>query len=379
MKFKIKKMLGKIRRGNYSFYYSFFPIKNNKITFCNYYGKGYGDSGKAIVESLSDEIDIDWIVSDLSDESLPSHINKIKYGTFSHLRSLATSKVWIDNSRKDFYPPKKKKQTYIQNWHGGIALKKIEKDAINTLDKGYIKMAKEDSKMIDIFTSNSRFNTDMIKRSFWFEKEILEVGTPRCDILVNENKVLISNIKSNLNVSDEDFIVLYAPTFRQNHRLDVYNLDLKRIKKRYEKLTSKNIKILVRLHPNISHLSEKLQFNSNYDDVTSYPDLYELMLVSDVLITDYSSTMFDFSITEKPVVLYVPDFCDYQAERDVYFDLNELPFVLLESNNQIESNIISENNNEKISDLRNFHSLVGLNETGRASDEIAKRIQEILR
>ena len=350
----------------------------SKILCISYYGKGFGCNPKYIAKELldlDDTVKIYWAIKDGFCENQNENIKLIKYKSPMFYYHLATSKIWISNIRLPWYFAKKKDQFYIQTWHGAISLKRIEKDAESALTVNYLKHAKYDSKVANLFISNSKFNTDLYQNSFWYNGEILESGCPRNDILINNDKDVYEKVKyDKLKIDKNKKILLYAPTFRHNHSISVYDLDFKSCIKALESKYDSEFVLLLRLHPNVSYLSKDFTKDFSGIDVTSYDDMQELLLVSDVLITDYSSSMFDFSITTKPVFIYASDVEEYKSDRDFYFELERLPFPLATTNEKLLVNILEFDFDSYKSKLEKFHSQIGLNETGKASSIVAKRI-----
>ena len=132
---------------------------------------------------------------------------------------------------------------------------------------------------------------------------------------------------------------------------------------------------LIRLHPNASELCEKLNLPSNVRNLTSYPDMQELLLISDCFITDYSSAIFDFSVKGKMAFMFALDLADYIKDRDLYFNFTELPYSFAQSNEELAQNILFFSKNEyeqKNHDF--FYVRCGLYEGGHASEFVADRI-----
>uniref|UniRef100_UPI00261BC38D CDP-glycerol glycerophosphotransferase family protein n=1 Tax=Clostridium sp. TaxID=1506 RepID=UPI00261BC38D len=282
----IKRFISNLLNGNYSYFLWIFPIKKNKIVLCNYFGKGFGDNGKYIVNKLIEEnidCDIVWLIEErlIKESKFPKNIRAVNYGSLKALYELATARLWIDNSRKLFYPPKRKEQYYIQTWHGGIALKQIEKDAEIKLSKDYIDSAKKDSNMANLFISNSRFCTNMYKSAFWYDGEILECGSPRCDILINKNEFIKEKVNKHFGFDRNSHIIIYAPTFRNDDNTNIYNIDFNRLVKVLENKFGGSWQVLVRLHPNISSKDDFMKYNSKIKNATNYDDMYELLAASD--------------------------------------------------------------------------------------------------
>lgn len=361
------------------FFYVFriFKIKNNKIVCINFSGKGYGDSPKYIAEELLNDkmqYDIVWLVNNLNDENFPSNIRKVRIFSIKSYYELATAKIWINNSRFDQFVRKRKNQIYIQTWHGGLALKKIEYDAIDKLSEYYKKVMENDNKMIDYMISNSDFCTKMYRRAFKYKGEIIDIGTPRNDILVNYNSDVRKKVENYYNIDSKKKILLYAPTFRNSYEKNPYDIDFLKLKNELEYITKDNWEIVVKLHPRISN-SDILKSKVLYIDASNYSDMQELIISCDLLITDYSSTMFESLIADKPVIIYANDIESYINERGLYFDFNELPFKLAKNNNEL-INIVRNNNIEELKKNYNiFKNKIVLKETGKSSSLICKLIK----
>lgn len=350
-----------------------FRIRNNRVIFLNYYGRGYGDSCKYIAEELlkNENLDIVWSVSKKNND-IPKRIRQVKYFSFRWIYEMVTSKCWINNSRFPSYVRKRKKQCYIQVWHGGLALKKIEFDAVN-LPKKYVKNMLNDNKMIDYLISNSTFCTNMYRKSFKYNGVILEYGTPRNDCLINNKDILKKRALENLNLSSQHKVLLYVPTFRSEYKQNPYDINFEKVMELLKKKYSCDWNILIKLHPNIKD-SKKYISSNNLLDVSNYSDLQELICLADLVITDYSSTMFESVIADKPVILYANDIEEYKRDRGLYFEFSDLPFPLVENNEELYDFL----KNENIENIKNkydrFINKVGLKEEGKASKMVSSLI-----
>lgn len=296
------------------------PIKNNKILICNNYGKGYGDNPKYICNELikkSRKFDIVWALTDITDE-MPEGIRKVKYKSFLFFYEMATAKVWIDNYRKYQYMKKRKGQFYIQTWHGDVGLKKSEGDAEQSLSETYIRDAKNDSMMIDVFVSGNTFMTRCIRRAFWYSGKVAEIGSPRRDVLYSASKSDVARIKKILNLDLTHKLFLYAPTFRHGEdrgSLEVCRLDWKQTKVALERRFGGIWTGMVRLHPNLAAYYDDLRIPDDVVNVNNYPDMQELLLIADCCISDYSSSLFEFAVTGKIGFIYAEDISAYIKER----------------------------------------------------------------
>lgn len=367
--------------------YSLMPIKSNKVILWSNSFKDCGCNPKYIAEYLSEnyndnEFDVVYVLNNNVDVSNNFHknIRIVRYFSKQYLYELLTSKVIITNHRipEFYYFNKRKGQVYIQTWHSSTRLKKIEKDAITDLSKDYIRFAKQDSKKCDVIISGSKFSTKIFNNSFWYDGEILEFGTPRSDILFVKNQQINEKIKEYYNISNDKKLLLYAPTFRKNKLFDKYNLDYEKIKLILKEKYGVEWVILIRLHPNLSNMKYDVNEKEDMYDTSKYNDIQELIVASDILITDYSSCMFDAGLIKKPCFLYTPDLEDYlQKERSLYFNMKELPFKYALTNEELIENILKFDNNEYITKCDEFSKYIGTFEDGNATKRICEYISNL--
>lgn len=355
-----------------------FPIKKNKIVFQSYYGRGYGDNPKYIAEALikSDEdLELVWVVNGKEKPDFPPCIRTVAFRSFKYIYEMSTAKVWVDNSRKE-YCMKKKNQYYMQTWHGGLGMKKVENMVPEKLSSEYLRMAKRDASQCDVMLSSCDTLTSDYRNYFWYPQgEIIQKGLPRNDRLLSFTQSDVARIKKSLDIKDGVKLLLYAPTFRENHDLSVYDIDYKRCKEALEEKFGGKWKILLRLHPNVFKLSDNIEYDPEVlINASYYPDMQELYMISDMLITDYSSVIFDFLLIEKPSLLYASDVSKYRLERDYYFDFSELPFTLCENNDQLIKAILSFEEAEYKKAIKAFKELHGFCDCSNASDYAAEWI-----
>ena len=360
------------------------PISNKKILVSSYYGKGYGDNPKYIVEALlkrNQNYKIYWIVIDDGAKStLPAGVKAVRLtGVLLPFHS-ATAKIWIDNCRREFPYYKKKGQFYLQTWHG-FALKRIEKDVAEHLAETYVKSAIRDSKAIDLIVSDSKFMTGIYQNSFWYQGKIAEFGAPRNDELlcVESQKKNRAEIQNYYHLPKEAKILLYAPTFRADKSLEPYRIDLKRVAEACKEKFASDFIVLVRLHPNISERSSELDFpwGDSIVDVSKFHDMQVLLSASDVVISDYSSLMFDFAISKKPCFQFATDIEAYKQDRNFYFSLDELPFSVAKNNDELVKDISEFNQENYQNALDAFFNEVGMILDGKASEKCASIIEDI--
>ncbi|WP_079505323.1 CDP-glycerol glycerophosphotransferase family protein [Mesobacillus jeotgali] len=359
------------------------PIKKNKIFLFSYYGSQYGCNPKYITEHIlkaypKDYFDLVWAFNDPDSKLDIDGIRSVKTMSLHYFYELCTSKVLITNFRTTDLFIKRKEQYYIQTWHSSLRLKQIEKDAEENLPTSYVQMAKKDSEKCDLLLSGCEYSTEIFKRAFWYDGEIFKNGTPRNDILIHSNNDLRTSTLSKLNIPSSCKVTLYAPTFRKDKNLDVYNIDFAKVKEALAKKFGGEWIFLVKLHPHLMAMSNQITATAQVIDVTQYDDIQELLCITDFLISDYSSLVFDYSVTKKPCFLYVPDLEDYtQNERGLYFDLEELPFIKVLSNEELMWKIQNYDETVYRKELESFLSEIGSYENGYAAKNLSARLEEI--
>jgi len=357
--------------------FGIFPIKKNKIFIQNFNGKGYGDNPKYIVEEiLRRKLDfvLVWAVVPKLSENFPKRVKTVRYKSIRAIYEEATAKIWIDNCRKQLYVRKRKEQYYIQTWHGMINFREVEKDAEQNLSAYYVKQAKYDSTLADLFLSDSKFSSQLYRSSFWYNGEILECGSTKSDILINPARTNNDKVRKHFNLDDSKKIILYAPTFRDNSNIDIYNINYELLLNSLQKQTKEPWVFLVRLHPNISEKSELLSYTESIINASNYDDMQELILASDILITDYSDCMFEFALVNKPVFLYVNDHEQYKKERGFYFDIFSMPFPCAVNNDELLQKILHFDTAGYSNSLTSFFEKVGIVKNGNASKKVVDRI-----
>jgi CDP-glycerol glycerophosphotransferase len=219
-----------------------------------------------------------------------------------------------------------KKMRYIQTWHG-TPLKRIgyDNDQWSANPAGLRRFA-DDVRKWDYLISQNPFSSDVFRRAFRFEGELLETGYPRNDALTAPDRDRVGErVRRELGIPDATRTILYAPTWRDNlverdgRHAFALALDLDAIERRF----GDDVAVLVRLH----HVLDPETFGvpgGHVRNVSAWPDIRELYLAADVLVTDYSSAMFDFAVTGKPIVLFAYDLAEYRdSVRGFYFDLED--------------------------------------------------------
>lgn len=358
-----------------------FPIKKFRVCFWNMAGQGFGDNPKYIaLEMLKDkQFDLIWLYDKKKlkfPEEFPENIKLVDCFSFKALYYLTTCHIFISNVRQNILY-KRKGQKYIHTWHGNMGFKKIEADYPN-LPGSYIQLAKQDSKDIDFLSSGAVWSENTIfKKTFWYSGEYFRGGNPRNDILFKHSGKIESKIREYFNIPVDIKILLYAPTFRDNHDQNVYNIDYKRLKDTLDKCYSNSWVVLSRLHPNMIMEQNILPEYDWLKDATLYPDMQELLAVADILITDYSSSIFDFLITGRPAFIYAPDKQYYFGARGSYIEMEDTPIPIAQDNNQLMYNIQNLDADVFAKSTKDFLHKMGSYDKGNASEQLVKLIKKL--
>ena len=326
MKYSPSRILGALRRRQLDWFrgsiYRFFSSSklSNSILFESFQGKVIGDNPYAIFqEVLSRNPSFELLFTTGSKTKAPEGAEGVRHGSIAWLKALASSKVLINNTNFPGYFRKRPGQVYIQTWHG-TPLKRLGRDIVDVVPTGsYLRMMDREASYWDFLVSPSAYCTEIFPSTFGYKGTILETGYPRNDILINQASKR-DLIRRSLGIADNQQVVLYAPTWRDSKRTATGNW--KPVNFLPESLGD-NVTVLFRGHTN-THLAHSAQVAPGTIDVTNYKNVAELYLAADVLVTDYSSSMFDFSVTGKPMIFLAPDFDEYVASRGFYFDFEQL-------------------------------------------------------
>ena len=311
----------------------YLPVKSKRIVFESFLGKQYSCNPKAIYEYMvkhHPEYQMYWSVdARFMDNFASQELRMIRRFTLKWIWIMATSKYWFTNSRMPMRIKKTKKTIYVQTWHG-TPLKKLAFDMENvhirnaTTDK-YKDDFYRESRRWDYLLSPNRYSTDIFKRAFRFDQTIIEQGYPRNDILTTGNNTeYIGAIKEKLGLPVDKKVILYAPTWRDNefHETGGYKfdlpIDLTLLKQKY----GETHVILLRMHYLVAENFDLSTYAGFAYDFSNGIDITDLYLVSDLLITDYSSVFFDYGILGRPILFYMYDIETYRdVLRGFYFDI----------------------------------------------------------
>lgn len=347
-----------LKKLKYLRYKLFYKMDDKVIFFEAFGGRNYTCSPKAIYEKILTmkefkEFKFVWAFVDPSKHDVlnDKRLTIVKTNSKDYYKYLSIAKYWIVNSIIDEGIIKKKNQVYVQCWHG-TPLKKLRYDievngaVLNTIEE-IRKRNDRDARKFDYFISPSKYCTEKFTSAFNLkalgkENIIIEKGYPRNDFLFNKTKKDVDSIKKKLGLPLDKKVIFYLPTFRDNQHTSgvgyTYNLaiDFDSLKKKF----SKDYVILFSPHYFIANSIDLSKYKGFVFNVARYDEINELYLVSDVIMTDYSSVFFDFANLKRPMLFYMYDFDDYQNNlRDFYISLDELPGPIAKTQEELENNL----------------------------------------
>ncbi|HHX11851.1 MAG TPA: CDP-glycerol:glycerophosphate glycerophosphotransferase [Clostridiales bacterium] len=387
---KLKKAKKNKRVFAYYLYNKFFtrmPVKDNYVIFESFFGKSYSDSPKYIYEYLSknyhDKYKFIWVLNKKT--KLPYKSIQVKRFSIRYCYYMAVSKYNVFNVRQPEWYRKRKGNVFLQTWHG-TPLKKLVFDQEEVMGASPLYKAQfyKQSRVWDYLVSANHFSSDVFRSAFLFDKEMLEYGYPRNDILNSENRdEIAAQIRKKLNIPEGKKTILYAPTWRDDEYYGrgeykfTLNLDLPRLKKEF----ADEYVVLLRTHYFIADSLDVSEVQDFAINVSKYDDISELYLVSDLLITDYSSVFFDYANLKRPILFYTYDIEKYRDMiRGFYLDIDtELPGPLLYTNDEVVEAIknidrFSADYNDRYEEF--FERFCSL-EDGHASEKVAKRVFDL--
>ena len=346
-----------------------FPIKKKRIVFQSFNGTDYSDSCKPVAEYLNahypDVYEMYWVSKDTSRLTIPdgTRLTVIRKHSLKFMYLCLTAQVIVCNILPEKYLPIRKKQIVANIWHG-MPYKVIGKEFTGSTAAYQVS---------SLYMSHNRFYTEhVIRQSFGFDGEVLECGIPRNDILfAPSNETLDKAIRAQYGLDGDKKIALFAPTFRGKFAKEDVGLDYEKLRQALHDGLGGEWVIFYRAHPMLSGSADAIP---NVINVTHYPDMAELLAVSDVLLTDYSSSMWDFSLTGRPVFLFAPDLADYAGDRGFYFDMEALPFPLGHSNDELAAKVAGFDAAAYREALARYMDEMGNFEKGHATETLVKKI-----
>ena len=355
----IKKIAGNIIRVTYKMFYKFISIDDHLVIFISFHGRGYSDNPRAIYEQMrKDEKFKDyrfiWFIKNHKDLSIKIPGAEVKeYFSFSYFYYLSKAKYWIINCKMPNYICKKNNQVYLQTWHG-TPLKRLGHDICvddNTTfyrsGMSYEEMVKSydiDVSRYNYMISPNHFCTKVFQTSFGINRErLIETGYPRNDFITNVTHDEVLQLKKKYHLPLDKKILLYAPTWRDNSYVAAgYTFELQADFHHWKEVLGDEYVVVFKPHYLIiNNYKNNCLLDGFLYSIDANADINELYVLSDILVTDYSSVFFDYSVLNRPIYFYMYDLEQYRGElRGFYLDIYEdLPGKIYEMENEMLDDI----------------------------------------
>lgn len=347
------------------------PVDKKKIYFVSFNGKQYSCNPKYLYEYLlknrKNEFSYVWEFQDTSKAVLVPNAKVVKRLSFASFIQMMTAGYIVTNWGFKWYIPLRKNQILLETWHGGGAYKKVGAASEPQKNQG-------GERRINYYVSSSRKFTEVqsLSKACPVERYI-PTGMPRNDIILNDHAAVVKVIRRTYGISESDNVLLYAPTYRGKHVFKkgyskTVEIDFEKLHSALEKKWGGTWKIMYRSHYFDSYLSAVLP--GSIIDVTNHEDMQELLCTADVLVTDYSSSMWDFALTKKPCFLYFPDYVEGESEKLFYTPPKTWPFILSTTNDELRNAIISFDESEYVEKVIEHVKMFGSYEKGTACEQV---------
>jgi CDP-glycerol glycerophosphotransferase len=369
------------------------PVQNRVILFESNLGRNYTGNPRAIYEEMirhgmDKDYQCIWFFENPSTK-IPGNAKVVKRARWTYLYYMAIARVWVFDCRQPEFLIKRKGTSYIQTWHG-TPLKKLALDmeqvdgVVSESIEQYHEKFKKNTETWDYLISQNHFSTETFRRCFAFEgKPILEIGYPRNDILFRKNTPEYrTRLKKKYGLPLDKKVILYAPTWRDNEFYEQgrykfvspLDFDLAR-----EKLGEEYI-FLVKYHYLVADRIDWSAYEGFVYSFDEKADIARLYLIADMLITDYSSVMFDYSLLRRPMLFFAYDLENYKNNlRGFYFDfLDEAPGPISKDTEQLIEDIQNYDPEEWKEKEDHFHKKYNHADNGKASEQIAYLIRDMI-
>lgn len=364
----------------------FLPVKKNLIFFESYLGKQYSCNPRAIYEYLKEhnpEYEMFWSVDKKYHQPFEElNIPFVNRFSLKWLLLVPRSKFWITNSRMPQWLKKPRNTIYLQTWHGTplkkLALDMKEVHMPGTTTEVYKENFIKESRSWDYLISPNHYSTTIFRRAFHFQKKILETGYPRNDHLINNNNDShIKKLKEKLGIPLDKKVILYAPTWRDNEffKIGKYKFTLKLDLEQFQRYLGGEYVLIVRMHYLISNKLDIKPYQNFAFDFSNYDDIRDLYLISDILITDYSSVFFDYLCLKRPIIFFTYDIDTYRDTlRGFYFDIEkDAPGPLVKTVEELVKEIQSIDTRSSES-LEKFHAKFCSLEKGVSTERVVQSV-----
>lgn len=391
----LKEVISFVYRRIFNVVATIFPVRKHLVLFEAFSGKVPMDSPLYIYQALKQQHP-DWkLVWGVKHrflteaQALYPDINFVARFSVQWLRVAPVAEFWVLNSRMPYWLKKNRKTTYIQTWHGtplkrlGLDIPKVAMPGTDT--KQYQHNFLTESHRWDYLIAANQFSQDVFTRAFDFKNQFLDYGYPRNDRLVHQahDQAAIDQLKQRIVGHSGGRVILYAPTWRDDFfiRKGQYKMTLPFSLSNITQLLGKDDVLIIRPHYLVA---DSINIKGYEDQVRLCvdDDINDLYLISDLLITDYSSVMFDYAILDRPMLFYPYDLDHYQGDiRGFYFDYDQVPGPIVTSEpaflDQVKQFLQTGHYPDYAAKMAAFRTKFTAWEQGTASEQVVQLIDKI--
>ena len=357
------------------------PVHKNRILFESFQGRSFSDNPREVFRYMYDRFGnrFEYVCSLSDPESIPDYIGirAVRYKSLSWFIVQATSEVIVSNTLPITIFPKRKGQMFIETWHGGGAYKTLA-DGFRGYSDAQRAMVRWNNQLlcrkIDVFLSSSGMFSEVgIIRPYGYTKNICFTGMPRNDIFFNGDRVSAAARKVLERYRISGKVILYAPTWRGTNFRGTKKVE-----------TLPDFEGIIRAVPNAvilfrSHYADKnhYMFGDKVIDAKEYPDMQELLCAADMLITDYSSSIWDYALLGRPCFLYVPDLEEYEMiEHGFCTPIKTWPGTVCRDMGELYDALTNVNREAHKKKAEEHLLALGSYETGTACSQVSEMIAE---
>ena len=360
------------------------PIKENVVLFETFMAKNYSDSPKYIYEALQKmapgKYECVWAIN--GNHDIPYGAKCVKRFSFQYAYYLAVSKYLVFNVRQPLWYRKREGQIFLETWHG-TPLKRLvfDQEEVTSASPKYKEQFYRQRQEWDYLVSANPFSSKTFRSCFLYEGKMLEYGYPRNDILYAPDRDQRAQaLKAKLGIPKEKKTILYAPTWRddEHYGKGEYKFTLALDLQKMKTLLGKDYVLLLRTHHYIADKIDTTGLEGFAYNLSSYDDISEIYLITDICITDYSSVFFDFANLKRPILFYTYDIEKYKNQlRGFYIDMHtEVPGPLLYTSEEVIDAILHIDQIQKRYAKRyeEFYDRFCCFDDGHASENIVKEV-----
>lgn len=356
----------------------FLPVKKKRVMVYIHDRKGFTCNPKYIVKKLVEmygsKLDIIWATMhpDTCQEVKDLGVRVVKSNTSEQFKLYLRTKFFITNDAFPSWAMRRPMQKWLNTWHAGMNYKHIGYDYLAPQSPVAAKLFRIKNKQPNFYLSGSGFFTEDTSKSFRLNKKVfINTGLPRNDVFFEDPTAVDKKVREFYGIDSDKHLAIFAPTFRRGMKSDTYGMDFYLVRQALEKRFGGEWIILFRNH---NFVKSKQKYTGAID-VSAYHDMQELMVAADVLISDYSSCLYDFCMTQKPAFVYATDLDNYMNnDRSFAYPFEKWPFPVARSNGELIDRISEFDDADYKAKVKAHLDDAKAYDNGTASEQVAKLV-----